>query len=157
MKNINETGLKLCVIQGNIFEQSIKLDCSSAVFIRRFMYSNLAKHLDEGDFLSESYNTNLNMNEFSEKYNSTKSGNKKYSKEELYWIGYIYRYFCYTHEKSSKYIFKIINSKELRKLYYPYHSLDPKQALDRILEAKNIKEIDLISKGIELYRKLINS
>ena len=155
MKKIDEAGIKLCSIQGNIFTQSLSLDCSSAIFIRRFMYSDFAKRLDECDFFSQSCNTNVFVNEINEEYKSKKYGKIKYSYEELYWIGYIYRYFCYTQDKSSKNVFKIINSNEIRKLYFPYHSLDPKQVVERILESKNIKNVDLISKGVELYRKIL--
>lgn len=157
MKQIDETGIKLCSIQGNIFTQSVNLDCSSAIFIRRFMYSDFAKHLDEGNFFSESYNTtDICLKEINEEYKSKKYGKLKYGYEELYWIGYIYRYFCYTQEKTSKYVFKIIQSKEMKELYFPYHSLDPKRVVERILESKNIKNMDLISKGVEIYRNIKN-
>ena len=82
------------------------------------------------------------------------NGNK-YSEPEMYWIGYIYRYWAYTSAKTSKQIYRIIKPKELRDLYYPYHSLDPAQAIERILEAKGINENDLTAKGVKILREII--
>ena len=47
--------------------------------------------------------------------------------------------------------------KELRDLYYPYHSLDPSQAIERILEAKGKLENDLTQRGVEILRSIINN
>ena len=43
---------------------------------------------------------------------------------------------------------------ELRKLYYPYHSLDPAQAVERIMEAKGLTEPDDIQRGVEILRRI---
>ena len=43
MKKLDFNERKLCQIQGKIFEESIdKVECSSLIFIRRFMLSNLS-------------------------------------------------------------------------------------------------------------------
>ena len=62
----------------------------------------------------------------------------KYNLNELYWIGYLYRYFSYTYNMSSIQVYKIVKPKELRGLYLPYHTLDPSQAIERILGSKNL-------------------
>lgn len=54
---------------------------------------------------------------------------ERYSANELYWIGYLYRYWAYTRECGSKSVYKIIKPGDLKKLYFPYHSLDPAQAI----------------------------
>ena len=71
-------------------------------------------------------------------------------------MGYIYRYWAYTYEITTKEIYKIIKAKELRSLYFPYHSLDPKVAIERILESKNIKkdENEIIKNGIKILRSI---
>ena len=43
---------------------------------------------------------------------------------------------------------------ELEKLYFPYHSLDPEQAIERIMEAKGLKEEDEIARGVEIMRRV---
>ena len=88
-------------------------------------------------------------------FGKTSYGKEKFSAEELYWIGYIYRYWCYTYDKTSRQVYKIIKPKELRDLYYPYHSLDPMQAIERILEAKKMKEEDLTQKGVQIFRGIL--
>ena len=70
----------------------------------------------------------------------------------MHWIGYIYRYWAYTYEKSSKQLFKYIKPDELRALYFPYHSLDPAQAIERIIESKGTDIGDQIAKGVEIMR-----
>lgn len=83
-------------------------------------------------------------------------GKIKYSEDELYWIGYIYRYWCYTREKSSKQVYRIVKPAELRQLYFPYHSLAPSQAIERILEAKGWKEDDYTAKGVDIMRNMLH-
>ena len=39
---------------------------------------------------------------------------------------------------SSIQVYKIVKPKELRGLYLPYHTLDPSQAIERILGSKNL-------------------
>ena len=72
----------------------------------------------------------------------------------MYWIGYLYRYWAYTFEKSSKQVFRSIKPEELRELYFPYHSLDPAQAIERILEAKGMEDRDQITRGVEILRRI---
>ena len=45
--------------------------------------------------------------------------------------------------------------KELRKLYYPYHSRDPAQAIERILEGNGSKEEDYTEKGVRILREIL--
>lgn len=39
---------------------------------------------------------------------------------EIYWIGYLYRYFAFIYELSSVQVYKIVKPKELRGLFLPY-------------------------------------
>ena len=73
-----------------------------------------------------------------EEYGASTYGSVKYNLNELYWIGYLYRYFSYTYNMSSIQVYKIVKPKELRGLYLPYHTLDPSQAIERILGSKNL-------------------
>ena len=156
MKVIDDIGIRLCKFQGETFSLSLtKTECSSAIFIRRFMNSYFASRLDNGGLVSEVFDSNVVFEELEYEFGASCYGKEKYSTEELYWIGYIYRYWCYTRELTSKQVYKIIKPKELRGLYFPYHSLDPKQAIDRILEAKDIDESDYTKRGVEILRRII--
>ncbi len=158
MRKIDEIGLKLCKIQGDVFSASVKeTECSSPIFMRRFMNSQVAQRMDFGGFLFEACDTDQIFDEINTEFGKSSYGKEKYSESELYWIGYIYRYWSYTYQKTSKQIYKFIKPKELRGLYYPYHSLDPTQAIERILEAKGVNERDLTAKGVKIMRDIMKS
>ena len=64
MKKIDSMGLKMCSYQARLFEHSITAaECSSKIFIRRFMYSNLAERMDNTGFLFDSADIAAAMDE----------------------------------------------------------------------------------------------
>ena len=157
MKKINKQGLHLCDLQAKTFECSIDLtSVSSEIFIRRFMNSQIAKLLDNESVLQ----TNLHEKDFlsmiEEEYGSSKYGSVKYTHNEMFWIGYLYRYFCYTYELTSVQVYKIVKPKELRGLFLGYHSLDPAQAIERILEAKGLllDEESELKRQYEIFKRI---
>lgn len=162
MRVIDRDGLILCEIQAKVFEQSIEREeCSSSIFTRRYMNSKICAKMDKLYFLNEAYSMGQIFDEVNEEYGVSTYGKTKFSKNEMYWMGYIYRYFAYIYDWDSSRIYKTINATELRKLYFAYHTLDPKQAIDRILEAKGIKaeetEEEIIKRGVEILRRLRNN
>ena len=156
MKKIDEEGLKLCALQAEVFANSLTVaQCSSPVFIRRFMYSEVVTRMDRSGFLLEACDVTSILNEVDAQYGPISYGKERYGREELYWLGYLYRYWAYTYEKSSKQVYKQMKPKDLRKLYYPYHSLDPAQAIERILEGSGSKEEDYTEKGVRILREIL--
>ncbi len=157
MRQMEPDGLWLCRKQGEIFRESLNTqESSSAVFIRRFMYSDLAERMDEGLF---QYCADPCVNESVSVY-GRKYGSECFSPEELYWIGYVYRYWSYVHEVKSKAIYRICGAREMRALYFPYHSLDPEAAVSRILEAKGIRPAtpeDELEQGVRILRAIIRN
>ena len=152
---MNSDEILLCDMQSELFEESLKVNGSSAIFIRRFMNSQVAKRFDDESILNESKTNESILAEIISEYDKDASGTQKYSSEEMAWIGYIYRYWHILYKTPSKKIYKICNSSEMRNLFYVYHTLDPKKAIDRILESKNIViETDMVKKGIEILRML---
>ena len=99
---------------------------------------HIEKMLDNETIISSNTQAKDIVEMVEEEYGASKYGSVKYSREEMYWIGYLYRYFSYTYNKSSKQVYKIVKPKELRKLYPAYHTLGVDQAIERILEAKGI-------------------
>ena len=157
MKEMDEMGLKICRAQANLFVASLTLtECSSAVFLRRFMNSSVAERMDKGFFLFEASSNDSVISEIDEEFGETNYGKVKFSENEMYWMGYLYRYWCYTYGKTSKQVYRIIKPTELRTLFFPYHSLDCSAAIERILEAKGQNEEDSIEKGVAILRRLIN-
>lgn len=153
MKKIDKDGLLLCELQAKTFEMSIDATkVSSEIFIRRFMNSQISKSIDSCEILQTNMQAKDILERIEEQYGKSNYGSKRYTKNELYWIGYIYRYFSYTYEKSSVQIYKIVKPKELRALFLPYHTLDPSQAIERILEAKNLFIVDDKAEIVRQYK-----
>ena len=139
MRKIDHDGLLLCKIQGAIFENSLKkTNTSSEIFIRRFMLSGIAKQFDSKAYLDGTLTKDEVFELIEEEYGESNYGKNKYNSEVLYWIGYLYRYFSYTYELTSKQVYRYVKPKELNGLYLAYHTLSCAQAIERILEAKNI-------------------
>ena len=155
---IDSTGLLLCRKQAEIFEASLtQVNCSSAVFLRRYMRSGFAARMDERTWPLESGSVKDVFMEIEKEFGPTEYGVIRYSAEELYWMGYICRYWSYTRDYTSKQIYKIIKPKDLRDLYFPFHSLDPANAIDRILEARGIAEKDFTAEGVKILRRIIQN
>ena len=84
-------------------------------------------------------------------------GKEKYSEAELYWMDiFIVIGPAHIRKQVSKYI-NLLSRKNSRALYYPYHSLDPAQAIERILEARGVNEKDLTARGVKIMRDIMKS
>ena len=139
MRKISKDGVILCTLQAETFEKSVeKMDTSSEIFIRRFMKSEVAKRFDNESILESNIQANDILELINEEYGISNYGSLKYTRNEMFWIGYIYRYFAFTYNMTSAQIYKIVKPKELRDLFLPYHTMDPAQAIERILEAKGM-------------------
>lgn len=156
MEKIDRDGLLLCELQARAFELSVsQASVSSEILIRRFMNSQAVKLLDSGAILETNLQAGDLLKMIEEQYGKSNYGRVKYSTEEMYWIGYIYRYFAYVKHMSSIQVYKAVKPKELRGLYLPYHTLDPAQAVDRIMEAKKmpLNEEEEIRRQYEILKK----
>lgn len=156
MKEMDKDGILLCELQAQTFEMSVEeTQVSSDIFIRRFMNSKIAKMIDRETILETTIQPQDLLCEIEEQYGASKYGSVKYTRNEMYWIGYLYRYFSYTFEYSSVQVYKIIKGKELRELFLAYHTLDPAQAIERILEAKGIlrDEDSEMKRQYDIFRK----
>ncbi len=155
MRTIDNDGLILCDLQSELFEHSLTLDCSSLIFIRRFMNSKIVKRFDSTQILDDTLTISDIFDELNSEYGETSYGSEKFSKNELYWIGHFYRYFCYTYEITSRQAYKLIKPKELRNMFLAYHTFDTKQAIERILESKNIVlDKDYTEAGLQILRRM---
>lgn len=155
MRKIDSSGLAECRFQAELFEESCrKRECSSRVFIRRFMNSKLAQRMDADGYLVEVMDIDSALDDLDEQYGATDYGVEKYTPDELHWIGYIYRYWAFISGRNSKSIYRLIKADELRNLYYPYHSLDPEQAIERIMESHNITDTDDMARAVKILRQV---
>ena len=158
-RKIDSNGLLMCKIQAQAFEHSIdRMECSSDVFVRRFMHSKIADLFDNEGILDTNYQWKDVLDFVEEEYGVSNYGSVKYSPNEMYWIGYVYRYYSYTYEMSSAQVYRIVKPKELRDVYLPYHTLDPSQAIERILEAKGLPltEEEELKRQYEIIKRIYN-
>lgn len=157
MKKINKDGLLLCDLQAKTFESAVDLtSVSSEIFIRRFMNSKIAKAMDNESILQTNIHEKDILDMVEEQYGKLKYGSIKYTHNEMFWIGYLYRYFSYTYDLSSVQVYKIVKPSELRGLFLAYHTMDTSQAIERILEAKGLlfDEETEIRRQFEIFKKV---
>ena len=137
MRELDRDGRILCEMQGKIFEESAeKYGTSSAVFVRRYMNSDYAARMDRPGFLDRPTDVEEAFDSLDEQYGKSRYGSEHYSGDELYWIGYIYRYWTYVYGITSKAAYRISNAANMHAVYYAYHTMDPLAAIQRIREAK---------------------
>lgn len=132
---MDELQLKLCDIQGRLFELSADKNYGSTVFIKQFMTSSIAKALDSTYNRMQWAGEEYLLEEITDASNGkiTSSG-EVFSKDVLYWIGYIYRYWhYYTGEESSR-IYKQAPVEVMKRNYTMLHTMDPSLAVDDLKE-----------------------
>ena len=92
MTKISKEGLHLCDMQARTFESSVDFaSVSSEIFIRRFMNSKVAKMLDNEAVLQTTLYEKDFLNMIEEQYGASQYGSIKYTHNEMFWIGYLYR------------------------------------------------------------------
>ena len=155
MRQLTERETKLCRENAKLFEESLNFfQMSSPLFIKRFMLSNLTKSFDDGSFLLGGSDYRSVLDELAGKYRNEPFGKDRYSGDELYWIGYMYRAICSLHGLNSKQVFRLIPGREIRKHYYICHTLDPSYAAERLLEAVGFDASDDFERGYRIFKKV---
>lgn len=140
MKKFDHDGLLLSEYQGKLFEKSSELNCSSPVFIRRFLHSDLLERLDNENVQLLSLDVNEGINCITEQFGDTAYGKIKYSASALFWMGYMYRYIAYTREQSSSYVMGLFKHKQMNDVYYSYHTQDPEWCISSLLDVNHLSE-----------------
>ena len=83
MKEIDSDGLLLAKLQAETFSSSLKLNCSSEVFIRRFMNSKIAYELDLKIYLERIITPEEIINEITDEYGEFNYGKTKFNSEYI--------------------------------------------------------------------------
>ena len=138
---MNEIQLKLCDIQGRLFELSAEKKYNSVAFIKAFMMSDVAKELDSTynrmQWAGEEYLLEEVAAGSSEMLTST---GEIFSADMLYWIGYIYRYWHYYNGEDSAKIYKQAPALTMKRNYMIFHTMDPVLAIEDLKEIHNQKQ-----------------
>lgn len=132
---MNSIQLKLCDIQGRLFELSVDRQIGSAMFVKSFMNSETAKYLDSKynrmQWAGEEYLLEEVIEEAKDKLNPE---GELYPKDVIYWIGYIYRYWHYYTEESSRAICKQAPVETMKRNYLMFHTMAPEVAIEDLKE-----------------------
>lgn len=127
--------LKLCDIQGRLFELFLSTNYDAESLVKGFMNSELAKNLDSEynrmQWAGEEYLLEEIIDTCKDKL-AIKKGSV--SKEALFWMGYVYRYWhLYTKEDSAK-IYKQAPFETMNVNYLMFHTMDVEMAIDDLKE-----------------------
>lgn len=132
---MNEMQLKLCDIQGRLFELSVDRRIGSASFVKTFMNSETAKALDSTYNRMQWAGEEYLIEEVIEGSEDKLIINVEvYSKDMIYWIGYLYRYWHYYTGESSKAIYKQAPVETMRRNYLMFHTMAPEVAIEDLKE-----------------------
>lgn len=135
MRKLSESEYMLCGMQADIFELSVgKVEYSSAMFIRRYMNSQIVKELDEERYLYISFDYVDVLDEIDNEFGKTAYGKEKYPELVMHWLGYIYRYMCIAYGISSKQVYKLFPTNKIIKSYNGFHSMNPEVAAIKLME-----------------------
>ena len=125
--------LQLCDIQGRLFERSLIQNLDSEDFIEKFMNSKTCEYLDMPydrlQWAGEEYILENLLDEA-----PVRPIGKSYGKEELYWTGYIYRYWHLLTGDSGRDIYTQAKADRMRDCYFGFHSLDAEMAIEDLKE-----------------------
>ena len=137
---MNELQLKLCDIQGRLFELSAEKKYNSAAFIKAFMMSDTAKELDSKYNRMQWAGEEYLLEEVASVAGESLTRNGEiFSADVLYWIGYIYRYWHYYNGEDSAKIYKQSPALTMKRNYMNFHTMDPFLAIEDLKEIHNQK------------------
>ena len=149
MKEFDHEGLLLAEYQGKLFEKSTELECSSPIFLRRFLHSDFLKRMDMNDTASLSLDVDEGINSIQNQFGESNYGKTKYSKSAMFWMGYMYRYISYTRGVTTKFVMKLFPYKQLNDVYYSFHTQDPEWCIRSLLEMNGESE-DIFDNNLRL-------
>ena len=140
MREFDHTGLLLAEYQGKLFEKSTELDCSTGIFLRRFLHSDLLEKLDTNQPSLVSLDVNDGINSILEQFGNTDYGKEKYSGSSMFWMGYMYRYISYTREIRTRFLMELLDYRQMNDVYYSFHTQDPEWCIQSLLEINHLTE-----------------
>ena len=132
---MNEIQLKLCDIQGRLFELSVDRKIGSVGFVKTFMNSETAKALDSTYNRMQWVGEEYLLEEIVEgAEGKLRLSVETYSKDMIYWIGYVYRYWHYYTGESSRAIYKQAPVETMKRNYLMFHTMAPEVAIEDLKE-----------------------
>ena len=131
---------QLCDIQGRLFELSAYRGIASKDFVTKYMTSKTCEHYDAPYHRLQWCGEEYLLDELSDEYISHGVPFPKgevYTRDELYWMGYLYRYWHFLKKEPSRAIYRQAPVGMLKKVYPGFHTLDESMAIENL---ENIAE-----------------
>ena len=119
-KELSSFELQLCDIQGRLFELALKNNIKYPDFAEKYMNSQTAAFMDY--VILE------------------KCTGENYDREEVYWMGYVYRYWHFYADESSKQIYSQADAPLMRSCYLGFHTMDVAMAVEDLKEIYKQKQ-----------------
>ncbi len=156
MKILDENGLLLCAYQGNIFEASVELPCSSKVFLRRFIYSKWT--WDEFDRNDSDFLTLQPIDCFKaieRQYGPFYYGKVKYSPLAMHWLGYVTHAISVNFKLTTREVNCFFPFNEVIEHFYTYQFFSVEMAIERLMEEWGYtpKDFDINERFKKAYRE----
>ena len=126
--------LKLCDIQGRLFELSVGDKLDSAAFIGAFMRSQLAVHLDSTYNRMQWAGEEYLLEELKAECGDKLKKGIPFDTEMMYWAGYLYRCWHFMTGESSAKIYAQASAQTLKRNYLMFHTLDTELAIENLKE-----------------------
>ena len=131
---------QLCDIQGRLFERSLDKGLDSADFIKKFMNSETCEFLDMPydrlQWAGEEYILENLLEE-----TTVRPGGEQFGKEEMFWAGYVYRYWHLLTGESSRDIYAQADAGTMKECYLGFHTLDTGMAIEDLKEISRQKNV----------------
>lgn len=133
--------LKLCDIQGRLFELFADTEYDVESLVKAFMNSEVAKNLDSEynrmQWAGEEYLLEELVETNKDKLTAKR---EKFSKDVLFWMGYVYRFWHFYTEEESVKIYKQAPFETMNVNYLMFHTMDPTMAIDNLKEISKQKK-----------------
>ena len=133
MKTLNRFERQLCDIQGRLFERSLVKNLDSNDFIEKFMNSKTCEFMDlpydRLQWAGEEYILENLLEE-----TDVQPVGEKYNKEELFWAGYVYRYWHLLTGEGGREIYNQAKAHMMKDCFLGFHTLDVAMAIDNLKE-----------------------
>ena len=134
-KDLSRDELTVSNTQGIICEECQELGVDAVDYITKFMLSNVAEDLDKmksGVYSAGSAHLKRYILQQIEPV-APYSEDKHIREDALHWVGYIFRYWSYLLNMSSKDIVQLVPVETALRCYPAYHSMGNSEAISRIL------------------------
>lgn len=125
---------QLCDVQGRLFELSLKSGYDSQRFVELYMNSETVEYLDKPYDRMQWAGEEYILENLVEEAGEISVTGKKFPKEVMYWMGYIYRYWHFHTGESSREIYKQADAQTMYETYLGFHTLDNAMAVEKLKE-----------------------